>query len=271
MSRIAIVQMCASTEKSQNLSQILSCMEEAAANGATVCAFPEFMMFYTPSTQNAAELVVEAETLDGKFVTAIQRKAALLCMEVVGTIYEKDPLQDRVYDTAFMLDGTGVQSTYRKIHLYDALGFRESDKLQAGDRIAEPTETTAGKAGMMICYDLRFPEMARGLAEASAELVFAPSAWVMGEGKVEHWLVMNRARALENGIYMISPAHTGNIYCGHSLVVGPTGEVLLDMGVEEAVSYIDIDADQVGRTREALPLLQNRRLDVYPYIFRAPK
>lgn len=259
--------MRASTKKDVNLRHILECIDEAAKNGAQICAFPEYMMFYTTSDQTPADVNKEAETVDGNFVSNIVRKAKETGIEVVGTIYESSPT-DKAYDTAFLLDGSGVRLVYRKTHLYDALGFKESDKLEAGDALIEPVDSTAGKAGMMICYDLRFPEVARALAEARAQIIFAPSAWVQGEGKVEHWQVMNRARALENGCFVVSPAHTGNIYCGHSMVTDPTGKVLLDMKTDPGIAYVDIDIDKVSETRKVLPLLKNRRLDIYPHIFR---
>ena len=267
MTRIAVVQMCASTEKDANLRHILECIDEAAKNGAQICAFPEYMMFYTTSDQTPTDVHKEAEAMDGNFVSSIIRKAKEVGIEVVGTIYESSPT-GKAYDTAFLLDGSGVRLVYRKTHLYDALGFKESDKLEAGDSLVEPTDSAAGKAGMMICYDLRFPEVARGLAEAQAQIIFAPSAWVQGEGKVEHWQVMNRARALENGCFVVSPAHTGNIYCGHSMVTDPTGKVLLEMTTDPGMAYVDIDTDRVSETRKVLPLLKNRRLDIYPHIFR---
>lgn len=264
MAKIAVVQFRASTDKGDNLARIVRYVEEAAGNGADMCAFPEFMMLYTPRTQTAAQLAAQAEDISGGFVGAVRRAARENQMEVVGTFYEKSPRDDRVYDTSFLVDGTGtVRSAYRKIHLYDALGFRESDKLEPGGEIAAPVESAAGITGMMICYDLRFPEVSRALAEAGSSTLVAPSAWVMGDRKVDHWITMNRARALENGCFVVAPAHTGNIYCGRSLVVDPLGDVLLDMGVDEGISYVDINLDVVERTRESLPLLRNRRLDIY--------
>ncbi len=105
----------------------------------------------------------------------------------IGTLYEKSPKPNRVYDTSFLIDKNGkVLSTYRKIHLYDALGFKESVKLYPGSSIAKPVKTSVGKMGMMICYDLRFPEMSRILASSGSEILIVPSAWVKGKMKEEH-------------------------------------------------------------------------------------
>ena len=268
MTRVGVVQFQASQDKDENLQKILTYISEAADGNADLCAFPEFMMLYTPDSQSASDLSAAAESVSGAFVTAIRDAARRNSIEVVGTMYEKSPRPDRVYDTAFLVSSAGnMVSVYRKIHLYDALGIRESSKMEPGPAITPPVRTAMGKTGMIMCYDLRFPEMARALAEAGSEILVAPSAWVAGEKKVEHWITMNRARAIENGCYVVAPDHTGNIYCGRSLVVDPFGDILLDMDIFEGIAYADIDRDRIRTTREKLPLLQNRRLDIYPRIW----
>lgn len=116
---------------------------------------------------------------------------------------------------------------------------------------------------MMICYDLRFPELARLLNLLGAELIFCPSGWVQGELKVEHWRTMIRARALENGCYIVAPDQVGNIYTGHSMVADPFGRTVVDLGEREGLELVEIDLALVREAREKLPLLKNRRADVY--------
>ena len=116
---------------------------------------------------------------------------------------------------------------------------------------------------MMICYDLRFPEMSRILALSGSEILVVPSAWVKGKMKEEHWLTINKTRAIENGCYVISPDQVGNIYCGRSVVVDPYGKILLDMKKKEGIGIVDISLDEVKQVRQKLPLLQNRRTDIY--------
>ena len=263
--KAAVVQFKASTKKETNLKKIISYIEKAASKGATLCAFPEFMMFYTNSSQTPKQLASLAETITGNFVKTIAKIAKENHIQVIGSFYEKSRKKDRVYDTSFVIDKTGkVISTYRKIHLYDALGFRESDKMASGSKITKPVNTTLGKVGMMICYDLRFPEMSRSLAAAGSEVLVAPSAWVKGNMKEEHWITINKTRAIENGCYVIAPDQVGNIYCGRSLVVDPYGKVLLDMKKRQGIGYVNIDLKKVKQTRKVLPLLKNRRTDVYP-------
>ena len=263
--KAAVVQFKASTNKEDNLTKIISYISKAASKNAALCAFPEFMMFYTSSSQTPKQLANLAETINGNFVTTIAKAVKENQIQVVGSFYEKSRKKDRVYDTSFLISKSGkVLSTYRKIHLYDALGFKESNKMVSGSRITKPVKTSIGKIGMMICYDLRFPEMARSLATAGAEVLVAPSAWVKGNMKEEHWVTINKTRAIENGCYVIAPDQVGNIYCGRSLVVDPYGKILLDMKKKQGIGFVNIDLNKVKQTRKILPLLKSRRTDIYP-------
>lgn len=264
MVKIAIVQFQASKNKNDNLTKILKYISQAAKKGAKLVAFPEFMMFYIPSSQTPAQLANMAESINGNFVKTIALSAKDNSIEVIGTFYEKSTKKNRVYDTSFFVDKTGkIISKYRKIHLYDALGFRESDKMAPGSKITKPTKSKIGKLGMMICYDLRFPEMSRILASSGSEVIIAPSAWVKGNSKEEHWITINKTRAIENGCYVVSPDQVGNIYCGRSIVVDPYGKVILDMKKRQGIGYVDIDLDKIKHIRKVLPLLKNRRTDIY--------
>ena len=262
--KVAVVQFKASTKKEVNLKKIIKFISEASKKNADLIAFPEFMMFYTSSSQTPKQLANEAETIGGNFVKSIAMTAKENNIQVVGSFYETSSKKDRVYDTCFVINKSGkVVSTYRKIHLYDALGFRESDKMTSGSKISKPVKTSIGMLGMMICYDLRFPEMSRSLAVAGSEVLVAPSAWVKGEMKEEHWLTINKTRAIENGCYVIAPDQVGNIYCGRSIAVDPFGKIILDMKKKQGIGYIKIDLDKVKKVRSVLPLLKNRRTDVY--------
>ena len=264
MTKIALVQFKADVDKDKNLKRITDYISKAAKRGAKLCAFPEFMMCYTPSSQSAKELANLSETITGEFVSTISKSAKQNLIQVVGTIYEKSPKTNRVYDTSFLIDEQGkFVSKYRKIHLYDALGMKESKKLYPGSQISKPFKTAMGTTGMMICYDLRFPEMARTLASLGSEFLVVPSAWVRGEMKEEHWITINKSRAIENGCYVIAPDQVGNIYCGRSLVVDPYGKILLDMKKKEGIGIVDVSIERIIQVRKKLPLLKNRRTDIY--------
>ena len=264
MPKVAIVQFKASTNKNKNLETILNYIKKASKQGAKLCAFPEFMMFYTTSSQTPTQLAMLAEKINGSFVNSIAKAAKKNSIQVVGTFYEKSNKKNRVYDTSFLVNNSGkIISKYRKIHLYNALGFRESDKMIPGSKIAKPIQTRIGKLGMLICYDLRFPEMSRTLAISGSEILVVPSAWVKGKMKEEHWITINKTRAIENGCYVIAPDQVGNIYCGRSIVVDPFGKILLDMKKRQGLGIVDISLDKVKEIRKILPLLKNRRTDIY--------
>ena len=260
---VAVVQLKSSQDKQENLEASVNYIAKAATGKAGMVCFPEFQMAFSPGSQPPAELAEIAETVRGNFVATLCKEAKKHSMEVVAAIYEKGR-GERVYDAAVIISRKGaVASVYRKLHLYDALGFKESKKLLAGKRIEKPTKTAAGNVGVMICYDLRFPEMSRLLTVKGADVLVAPSGWVQGPMKEEHWQTMVKARAIENGSYVVAPDQVGNIYAGRSMVVDPFGAVLLDMGQKEGMEVVKLDMGRVAKVRKSLPLLKNRRTDVY--------
>jgi deaminated glutathione amidase len=264
MSRIAIAQIASSTDKQVNRATALELIGEARTKRADLIAFPEFLMAFSPASQSAAELTKLAEAVDGAFITALSDAANVNGIAVIAPIYETSSATERVFDTAVWIDAKGkIASVYRKLHLYDAFGFKESAKFHPGRDIAPLVASGDCRFGMMICYDLRFPEMARMLTLAGANILVAPSGWVQGDLKVEHWQTMIRARALENGCYVIAPNQVGNIYTGHSMVVDPLGRTLADLDEQQGLAVIEVDLNIVNEVREKLPLLKNRRTDVY--------
>lgn len=264
---VAIVQMRSSEDKMENLELSVGFIREAAKKKSNLICFPEFQMAYSPVSQSANQLSEIAESVnDGNFITTLRKAAKVNKISIISTIYEKSNsgFDNRVYDTVVLIDNKGeISSVYRKLHLYDALGFKESDRMMAGNMIEKPAKTSVGKIGLMICYDIRFPEMSRILTVKGANVLVLPSAWVHGVMKEEHWQTLLKARAIENGLYIIAPDQVGNIFSGRSMAVDPFGVVLLDMGNREGMEVVEIDKSRVQKVRELLPLLKNRRTDVY--------
>lgn len=264
MTKIAIAQIESSTDKQENLRKATNLIRESKRKGADCVAFPEFLMAFSPASQSAEELAQLAEPADGPFISALCEAAKTEGLSVLATIYETAAMPNRVYDSAVWIDAQGrVISLYRKLHLYDAFGFKESDKFYPGADVAPVIAAGACRSGLMICYDLRFPEMARMLALEGANVLFAPSGWVQGDLKVEHWQTMIKARALENGCYIVAPDQVGNIYIGHSMIADPLGRTVVDLSEKEDLAVVELDLQLVEQTREKLPLLKNRRADVY--------
>jgi deaminated glutathione amidase len=271
VSLIALVQMKSSESKDENLRLSLNFIKEAAKKKASLICFPEFQMAFSPSYQSAKQLTKLAESINcGNFVFTLCSAAKRNKINVIATIYERitnnsnTKYNNRVFDTAVMINNKGIIcSVYRKVHLYDAFGFKESVKMMAGNIIEKPVKTSAGNVGLMICYDIRFPEMSRILTVDGANVLAVPSAWVHGIMKEEHWQTMLKARAIENGSYVIAPDQVGNIFSGRSMVVDPFGINLLDMGNREGMEVVEIDKSRIQKVRNSLPLLNNRRTDVY--------
>jgi predicted amidohydrolase len=275
-SLVAIVQMRSSEDKRENMKLSLDFVKEAARKKASLVCFPEFQMAFSPRSQSVKKLTKIAETIDqSNFILTLGESARRNRINIIATIYEKNTknnssrsgmnqFDNRVYDTAVIINSNGaICSVYRKLHMYDALGFRESAKMIAGNTIEKPVKTSAGNLGLMICYDVRFPEVSRILAINGADILVVPSAWVHGIMKEEHWQTILKARAIENGSYVAAPDQVGHIFSGRSMVVDPFGIVILDMGNREGMEVIEIDKSRIQKARESLPLLKNRRTDVY--------
>jgi deaminated glutathione amidase len=265
--KAAIVQMKSSVDKELNLVHSLKLINEAAKKKARLICFPEFQMAYSPPEQKSESLHKIAEKITGNFVSTLSNSAKQNRINVIATLYEIINTNDKnhkVFDTGVIINELGkLQSIYRKVHLYDALGFKESKKLLAGSIIEKPSKTSVGNLGLLICYDMRFPEISRILTVNGANILVSPSAWVAGFMKREHWEIMVRARAIENGVYVLAPNQVGNIYCGHSMAIDPYGSTIVDMENREGIEFIDIDSSKIDTTRRTLPLLMNRRTDVY--------
>lgn len=265
--KAAIVQMKSSVDKELNLAHSLKLINEASKKKARLICFPEFQMAYSPPEQKSESLHKIAEKITGNFVSTLSNSAKQNRITVIATLYEIINTNDKnhkVFDTGVIINKLGkLQTIYRKVHLYDALGFKESKKLLAGSIIEKPSKTSVGKLGLLICYDMRFPEISRILTVNGANILISPSAWVAGFMKREHWEIMVKARAIENGVYVLAPNQVGNIYCGHSMAVDPFGATIVDMENREGIEFIDIDCSKIDTTRRTLPLLTNRRTDVY--------
>ena len=239
MSKIALVQFKASTDKKKNLPKIIDYIKQAAKNNADMCTFPEYMMFYTPKAQTARQVAQEAETINGEFVSAICDSARKNSIAVVGTMYEKSRKKDRVYDTSFIVNKSGkVTGKYRKIHLFDITTlngntYNESDTVIAGNEIVT-YDAENFSIGCSICYDLRFAELYLRLAKQNVDIIMVPASFTLQTGK-DHWSTLLRARAIETQSYVIAPGQCGEFTdgangirqtWGHSMIIDPWGHIV---------------------------------------------
>ncbi len=251
-----------------NLEAATGQLEAAAEGGADLAALPEYCT-YLGASAGRAEV---AEPVPGPSIERLAAVARARGMWVlVGSVLEREG--DHVFDTSVLIDRTGeVVASYRKIHLYDVElpgqpPFRESASITAGDQLVTH-ETEFARVGLSVCYDLRFPELYRGLMVLGAEVLFVPAQFQFETGK-DHWHVLLRARAIEDQCFVIAPAQCGRFgdpekgrrSFGHSLVVDPWGRTLVEGSSEEpGVWFADLDFTELRRVRQALPALSHRRL-----------
>ena len=262
--RIALAQFTAGTEPAANLELVLAQIGRAAASGAQLVVFPEAM-----SCSFARARIEAAEALDGPWANAVRQAAADAGVTVIVGIFT--PGGNGKVRNTLLVTGPDLDAHYDKLHLFDAYGYLESDQIEPGDAVV--TVSIAGVVcGLSTCYDIRFPELYKQLAAAGAELIVVPASWAPGERKVEQWRSLAVARALDSTSFVVAvdqaeppsdpDAETGGrrpTGVGHSLVVDPLGEILLELDAEPRLVTIDLDLDVVRAARNALPVLANSR------------
>src|SRR5262245_49488166 len=261
----AAVQMVASDDKASNLHEAEHWIRKASAEGARVVALPEVFIW-----RGNKKLEKEsAEPIPGRTSAALAKLARELGVFLLaGSILEDIPGSNKAYNTSLLFDPAGtLLAAYRKIHLFDVdlangVSLRESDtRAHGADIVAVPTEL--GNMGLSVCYDLRFPELYRGLADKGAQLIFVPSAFTAFTGEA-HWEPLLRARAIENQAYVVAPDQFGKSAksfetYGHSMIVDPWGNVLAELPDGPGVITAEIDLDYLTKVRAELPALNHRR------------
>jgi deaminated glutathione amidase len=259
--RVAVAQFAAGEDWSENTEKALGHIGDAARGGAELLVLPEGIL--SRFTDDIARIRTTAQPLDGPFMTAVTAGTMDVDTSVVLGIHERAD-DSVIYNTLVVLRHGEVVTTYRKLHLYDAFGSLESDHVTAGDDLPPVFDCGGLQVGLMTCYDVRFPETARLLADAGADVVALPAAWVRGTQKERHWEVMVAARALENTCYVLASGECGQRNIGNSMIVDPMGVAITRLGDEPGIGWADLDGDHLRRVRERLPVLANRRFRVDP-------
>jgi len=240
----------------------------AANAGVQLLVFPENLM--SPKPLSARELRDISQPLDGPFVAAMLASARRHGLWVVFTMSELNPAGGPPFNTAVVADSAGtVRGAYRKCHLYDAHKVRESDRMSAGDALCSPVTTPFCTLGVGICYDLRFPEVARVLALGGCDLIVFPAAWHDGPHKQSHWQTLLRARAIENECYVAGTCHAADNLVHASMVVDPLGQSVRSEchsageALDSMLITAHIDLSEVNNARSAMPILEHRRPQLY--------
>jgi predicted amidohydrolase len=253
--RIRLVQRASGLDPAANL----AALEEIAAlpGHPDLVVLPE--AFARDFGEPGSDLSAFAEPLDGPFAQRLRALSSSTGSAWLAGMFETADDASRPLNTLLLADHERL-AAYRKIHLYDSFGYQESDTVSPGAIEPVVVDVRGFPVGLMTCYDLRFPELARALAERGAEVVVVPAAWVAGERKVEHWRTLLRARAIENTVWVVAVGQPGPRYTGHSMVVAPDGDVVAEADVDEAVIDTQIDRAAVDDVRRTNPSLANRRM-----------
>jgi predicted amidohydrolase len=258
---VAVCQFSPSASRAGNRTRIAELTADAAGRGARLVVFPEYSSYFVDPMD--ATLAENAEALDGDFVRALQETASAHDVTIVAGLVED--AGEKVRNTLVAVDATGLRAAYRKQHLYDAFGQTESDWIEAGALDQPQTIDIDGmRIAMMTCYDLRFPEVARTLVDAGADVIVVPAEWVRGALKEHHWTTLLAARAIESTAYVVAADHPGPVGVGHSQVVDPQGVVIAGVGTGEGIAVAELDPDAIARVRETNPVLRLRRYCVVP-------
>ncbi|HJV67045.1 MAG TPA: carbon-nitrogen family hydrolase [Geomonas sp.] len=238
-----------------NLAHVTETLRRLAQEGVELAVLPEMWSCgfayreLNDLAKRTPELVDQLGTLTRE-----------LAMVVVGSLPE--PHGDKVFNTAYVIDRGRVAGSYRKLHLFSLMG--EDRSLDSGDSVLV-ADTSVGRIGTMICYDLRFPELARKLALEGADVIVVPGEWP--KPREEHWRTLLRARAIENQLFVIAANCCGVVgkldFFGQSLIIGPKGEILDEGGYENCELRAQLDPAEMVRWRESITCFQDRRPDCY--------
>ena len=269
--KLALCQMNVVDNKKENLKTASIMIAESVKNNADFIVLPE--MFNCPYSNEKFIEYCESET-NSQTLTEISDLALKNNVYILaGSIPEKE--DDKLFNTSYLFDRSGkIIAKHRKMHLFDIdvkdkIYFKESDVLTAGNNFTI-AETEFGKIGIGICYDVRFPELARIMVENEAKILFYPGAFNMTTGPA-HWELLFRTRALDNQVFCVGVAPALNKEAsyhsfGHSIIANPWGEIIAEANEKEQIIIREIDLSEIEKTREELPLLLNKREDLYEVI-----
>lgn len=269
--KIALCQMDVIDNKQENILKATSMINEAASLDSNFVVLPE--MFNCPYSNDKFVEYAEEEnnSFTIKSISKLAKKHEIYIL--AGSIPEKK--DSKIYNTSYLFDKNGdIILKHRKMHLFDVdvkggIYFKESDTLTPGSEFSV-CETDYASIGLGICYDVRFPQLANINVKKGAEILFYPGAFNMTTGPA-HWELLFRSRALDNQVFTVGVAPALNEDAsyhsyGHSIVVNPWGEVICQLGFKEELKIVEIDLNEIKRVRQEIPVLKNKRNDLYEII-----
>lgn len=259
--RISVGQFRPTGVAAENVATMERLAGTAKDDGAELILFPEESMFTVRHVAGSFPEAVDAGW--SSFVRDLTRIAAELEIAIVAGGYEPSGT-DRPFNTLVAVDASGrIVDTYRKMHLYDAFRYKESDTITPGAKDLSIAELGGLRFGMMTCYDLRFPEVSRALAVGGADVLLVPAAWFTGDHKIEHWQTLLKARAVENTVWVVAAGTRSDNTIGHSAIMDPLALPVAHLGEEdEGIATAEVTRERIDEVRSFLPVLANRRTDI---------
>ncbi len=269
MVKVAVVQISSAGTAKESLNNMIFNIEEAArkSKDLDVIVFPEYC-YYHPT--NSSESDKNGEYVPGAFTEKISELARRYQVNIIpGSFVEKEK-SGKVYNTSVFINREGkILGKYQKIHLFDAINIKESDKVKAGEKICV-IETDIGKIGIMVCYDLRFPELARSMVLKGADILFVPSDFPTGSvlpPRTDHWDILVRSTALYNLTYVVAANQYGMLHgsypFGRSCIVDPWGTVISSASGRNEIIFANLDMDYQKEVRESVATWSNRKPEIY--------
>lgn len=258
--KISVGQFNPSGVMTANIETMRRLAATAKADGSELIIFPEESMFTVGLVEGDFAAAVNENW--SSFVQLLSFAASELGIAIVAGGYEASG-EERPYNTLLVVDAGGrIVDTYRKLHLYDAFSYQESRRIKPGDGGIKTVKIGDLNVGIMTCYDIRFPELARAMAEMDVDLLAVAAAWFKGDHKVEHWESILKVRAIENTVWLAA-AGTSSEHCiGHSAILDPMGIPQAFLNEEpEGVVTVDVTRRRIDEVREFLPVLKNRRIE----------
>ena len=261
--RVAVVQMESVPDAESQALSLTRVLGNPALEGVGLIVLPEAVQRGFGSDDS---LTGGAESLEGPFASLLHETASRVGAVVVAGMFEISPELTRPFNTTVVMGPDGILGSYRKVHLFDALGVHESAFVSpgsAGEENALVVTVDGWRVGIQTCFDLRFPESSRRLSLAGAEVLVLGAAWNAGPGKLEQWRILTAARAIESTAFLVAAAQPAPRYCGHSRVLDPLGSVIVEAGDDDEVILIgELKRRALEEIRTQLPVLKARRLGV---------
>jgi predicted amidohydrolase len=260
--KIALGQLIVGSDKALNRQNIADAAMVTARHGARLLVLPEASMYGFGKPNDPLDGA--AEDLNGMFVATLRELSHRHNIWIIAGMFEKIDGDKHVYNTLVLTGDDGnVHGFYRKIHLYDAFGYKESDRMRAGDGDTLVFTLDGMRFGAMTCYDLRFPELARHLVREGAQTLLLPTAWLAGPLKEMHLATLLRARAIENTVYLAAADQCPPGYSGNSVIYDPLGVCVTSLGEGPGVTVGELDPHRIEEARAKNPSVNNSRIDLY--------